>query len=336
MPVASNYNTLGDLKADLYKALDLYSLNGHETDPSDGYLADIQRKLFPAINRAMRKVYQTLYREKKIKDCLRHFEPAQPLAVKIDKSLERGAEQIVSLPQSAYCFSFRAVGTGKATLMMENTAGNSDVVREYAIRASQGKEEYFRDTLPCDTDASGALFPKALQFSSGSDRLCIYDLVFYDKETYLSKAIRGKWIPDYQTVAAEAPSDWLSMVSITDMEGREADPDAFTYQVGYLFTDRAHQGTYRLRYHAQPQVFDENTPEETEIEFPSLLYDAVVFAAASDLCPDTERERYAKLLYRFEEIAANYYSSEILDRSKRNQFYRSNQVGHTIRKGGRA
>ena len=308
------YN-LGQLRSDVYRALDEYSSNGIEHERCDGGTADTDKRFTAALNRAIRRLYlssaRTLYGARVV------FYPGKVLFSRDGFLVGSGESEELSLPDGAYAVSFDC--TGKGSLIAETAAGEKTV---FSLSSDFGCYESARFFLPdgcakITFSAAGSLLIRSLR---------VYSNAFLPEKSDENTA----FLPDGRKLYCSFPPLCAELCSVTKERSGEKIPcERFSFENGVLSCDERLAGEYTVYYYAYPEPIAENAPCETPVPLPPAASDALIYLVAAELCDREDGELYTRLLYKYRELLTNTYPSENIKRKNRYYAGRSFGLGKT-------
>lgn len=138
----------------------------------------------------------------------------------------------------------------------------------------------------------------------------------------LTKRTAATFTAEDGGTSAMLPENFFKAVEFT-LNGREVPTAHLAVKNGRLFCKEARAGeTGRLDYEVAPTDFHAAAPADKPVELPDVTADALVFLTAAELCPSEDSERYARLLYRYQDTVLNVYNIQ-RPRRGRNTFFSS-------------
>lgn len=298
----SRIHTYRECRDGVLKMLERYSSNGIENDC--GEMKDIIKRLPASINIHMRKLYEEFVREKKT--CRIAFSQKSK---KYDfGSFICDAENPFEAEISGKGLAFYAqvCGSGEISFVTENGA------QRYLISDTDGRIEMVRGLV--DTGETSEAVMNVIADSS----LQVLSLVIYEGVT------DEELICDDGLCSARLPDDCIRILGAYDCDGRNVVLSLFGLcgETGIITVDKSMAGEYDFEYLVCPAALSEDCGEEDRIALPPILFDALCYMCAADLCPASMGEVYSKLTYKYREILENYYDRESPGPFARNSFFK--------------
>lgn len=286
--------TLGQIRSNVYRALDEYSSNGREHERFGGGTADMDKRFIAALNCAVRRLYRSSSRT--LSEARVLFFSGKVLTCADGFLLEGGEEEIVSLSENAYSSAFEYCGSGKLTVT--DSDGNKT---DYPLSSAFGRYQTERIFLPDNAErmtfhAGGTLFIRLLRVYSPSG------LPEKNEEN-------RKLLPDGKRLYCAFPPLCAELCSVR-RGTTEYPSELFTLENGVLSCDVRHAGEYVVSYYAYPEPIAENAPFDTVIPLNPSASDALIYLVAAELCDREDGELYTRLLYKYRELLTNTYPCE--------------------------
>ena len=297
----SQIHTFGECRRSILKMLERYSSNGALN--CCGELEDIENRLVECINANMRKLYAEFVRCVEKKALV--FHSPEILYEYSPLYIEKDTEFCGNFPGKSFSFYIEVCGSGDVVF------GSADRIDTYSFDTATGETKILKGTLNGTSEENVSFTVNA------SSDVNLYSFVIY----------RGG-SPDYimpkGCCKARLPDNCAQLISITDERGNLVDKHLFDVSPWdmSITTRTENAGRYIIEYYAYPERLCEDCGDDANIKLPGVLFDALCYMCASDLCPSSEGELYSKLLYKYREILENYYDGAKNHASHRNSFYR--------------
>ncbi len=297
----SQIHTYGECRGSVLKMLERYSSNG--TLNSCGEMKDMENGLVESINANMRKLYAEFVRESRKKALI--FRAPRVICNFGPLYIEKGTEFTGSFSGKGFCFYAEVCGSGDIVFKSSNGFDS------YSFGTDFGETEILKGT------PTGATSGEISFTVSASDDVFLYSLVIYDGS-------HNEFIMPKGYCMARLPEGCAKVLSITDENGFLVSEDIFDISPSDLsvVTGAENSGKYVFEYYAYPDELAENCNDDAEIKLPGVLFDALCYMCAADLCPSSDGGLYSKLAYKYREILENYYDGARSHESERNSFYR--------------
>ena len=278
MSESTNAVTLGQVRADVLKVLDRYSLNGIPNPKGQGAGADLHARLTGALNTARRRVFAAC-----------HAGTAHlTLWVHRPANLAR-RDGHVYRASGARSVTFQVLGQACVTL----SDGEGRVLFEQQAFGDPLRYRVCRLSL-AEEDAAAEL---TLTFS-GPAPFCERHVAFY-QEAYPNE----EDIPLPGGVCRfSLPEEFLRVRSLLK-DGRPW--EHYAVEGRQLLLPAACTGEYVLLYDGLPPALPENAPDSTPWDVEPRLTDAIVLSAAYDLCDPAEAGLADRLANRYTEAMVN-------------------------------
>lgn len=299
--------TLGELRSCVYRALDEYSSNGMEHERFSGGTADTDKRFIAALNSAIRRVYLSCARTLSTLEVC--FRPGEILTQRESLLLTSSETVELTVPEGTGAVSFDYSGSGSLTY---KTAG--ETLQTVSLNSSFGQYGTYRGFLPAGAD----FVVMAAKGSFSLRRLRMYS------EASLYGNTDAAFLPDGKRLFCVFSPLCAELHSVT-RRGTAYPTDLFSFENGVLSCDEKYAGDYTVSFYAYPQPIAENAPYDTPISLPPAASDAVIYAAAAELCDREDGELYTRLLYKYRELLTNTYPAENLRR--KNSFFAGGLFG---------
>ncbi len=304
----SKIHTYRECRDNVLKMLERYSSDGIQNDC--GEMKDIEKRLPSSINIHMRKLYAQFLRSKKTSTVI--LSPPS-------KKYDFGSFEISNFDS----VSKEIRGNGLAC--HAELSGNGEVI----IVTEKTTEKYYFATAPGETEIFSAAIdvPKgtAAVILIGADPNAVLKVLsFVIYENFYGAGEYGELICADGKCCAKLPDDCAEVLAIYDKDGKAAKLSLFEFsERGNVVTAKSEMaGVYTLEYIAYPAELPENCRDDSEIILPPILFDALCYMCAADLCPAFDGEVYSKLTYKYREILENYYDRKPYYTKTRNSFYK--------------
>lgn len=302
--------TLGDIKKSVYKCLDEYSINGKVHSNLDGAGRDFENRIIDSINSNARRVYFSLVKNTLSENFI--FSMPNILSSVNSFSVSSGQSQSVTIPDGSGAASFMYCGKGSVSFC----DASDNVIKTYSLLSEYGCLTNFKDFIPGSVSY--------IKFSS-SDSFTIKHLRIYDSE--ISSGIMDKsMIPDGRYLYCKLPDNFAGIKTFKSLNSNSVLNDIFSFDDTRLFCPEKYAGEYKIEYFAYPPAFSEFSSDNEVLYLPPIACTAVIYAVAADLCFNEDSSVYSKLIYKFQDICNNCYSSAGLEERKRNSFYSTASV----------
>lgn len=306
--MTENTHTLGEIKDRIYKALDQFSVNGEKSLADGGAKADMELKMLSAINSGLSRISFSLPSISKALP----VEFSRPEIITSKQAEKSGSTESSALsleiPQGHKKLYLSARVCGSLTLCAFDGDENEVFCRDIETRLGLTVTE--NACIESQADIRRVSF-------GGSYYL--QNLVIYSAKGCPS--LSEEEIPPYGKTAICLPSDFGKVDSLYLGEKR-LDKENYEICGGCLFTNDITDGFGRLEYTPRVQNFSESSCEEDTIDLPEIAVCALVYLAASELCPIGDGELYARLISKYQDIALNCRRDD-MDKVCRNSFYRA-------------
>ena len=118
--------------------------------------------------------------------------------------------------------------------------------------------------------------------------------------------------------------NFAKICAVYDEKGFPAPLELFDISVsdGTVKTNLKNAGAYIFEYYIYPEKLPGDCPDDAQIILPPILFDALCYMCASDLCPSSDGELFSKLTYKYREILENYYDGSRNLTAGRNSFFK--------------
>lgn len=297
----SQIHTFGECRRSVLKMLERYSSNGALN--CCGELRDIENRLVECINANMRKLYAEFVRSIEKKTLV--FHSPKILCEYGPLYIEKGTEFCGDFSGKSFCFYVEVCGGGDIVF------SSSDGIDTYSFDTDFSETKILKGSLKGASDGN-----VSFTVNSKSD-VSLFSFVIYEGGS-----------PDYimpkGSCKARLPENCAELIGITDEKGNPMDKDLFDVSPWEMsiVTGSENSGRYIIEYYAYPERLCEDCGDDAQIKLPGVLFDALCYMCAADLCPSSDGEIYSKLLYKYREILENYYDGAKNHASHRNSFYR--------------
>lgn len=295
---------ISDLRDDVFKLLERYSSNGSENDIGES--KDILNRFPSCFNRVMRKLCCefSIYRKK----VSLAFEA--PCVLQSYEGYELSGDEMLSrnIPKGAT--AYRIVCSGNGELAFINCGETSAVSISNSVG---GISEYKGFILSTGEDSHFLI--------AGTPRLKVYSFEIYGgfegSDDELSLLSGGS------KCTLKLPEDFLGMCMAYNASGDRVDEDIFdiSYIDGTVSVQKEMAGVYTFEYSASHEHYPGLSNLKYEVKLPPMLYDALTYMCAAELCPSYDGEMYSKLTYKYREVLENCYRKERRLYEGRNSFY---------------
>ncbi len=297
-------HTFEELRTRVLKLLERYSSNGVQN--SCGEVKDIEARLVESTNTHLRKLYSELLRPVRrvqIKIKKLNFLCTKKYTIKQNKPL---VWENVGTGMVFYCKV-----RGDMTFTVESESGS----KVYTMHSDNGEP-----TVICGSAKSCKDSYMKFKAETATEAEFLEFFAFwgatYAEDEEVEITTDGIMFP-------KIPEDCAELIAIYDKSGRKVSSDIVEYSTysGRLYTDNKNYGEYTVEYVALPQEISSDTTGEEFIRLPSVLFDALCYMCASDICPANDGNVFSKLTYKYREILENYYSRSRSFTSGRNSFF---------------
>lgn len=287
--------TLGKIRSDVFRALDEYSRNGAAHEIYFGGTGDIDKRFVPALNAAIRLVFLAGSRSIKTSRVSLRLPIAALEKRGITLSGGKTAEIETGFEAGALCALYS--GSGKVSFFDPENA----LLGSRALSSDCGVFCSLRTLLP---EGTASVTFEAEKTSA----LSVKVLFVYDRNEACAYPSE-EFLPDFEKLYCAFSPRCAEIVSVV-REGRRGSAvpnpqDVFTAEGGLLSCACQYAGDYLVSYTEFPQEIAENALPDTEIPLTPVAYDAVVYAAAAELCRREDGELYTRLIYKYREILMN-------------------------------
>lgn len=303
--------TLKELKENIYRAIDEYSVNGNILSGENGIRSDIEKKLISSINTQLRKIDLCFAnREKEINY---RFYPLKTILYKKDMELSKDGRFYFPLPNDAFGIYFELCGSVNIEYTVEEFG---DVQYETAESDFTGKTEV-RYIIPHEILDGVQTQGITIHSPNGAH---IYNLTIYSYAQYQEGCTEQEacLVPAPGYMCAYLPKDFSSFKAARDKSGKLYEKD-FVFTKDTVSVKGECVREIQMKYHPAPQSFTGEELEET-IDLPMVLCDALVYAVAAEVCPIEEQILFSHLNYKYQDTMANYYSRKTPAQPERNVF----------------
>jgi len=314
---SKNY-TLGECRERILKLLERFSSNGNPN--SCGEVEDIKNRFITCVNIHINKLWYEFSAEKR--ECDISF--YRPKCIADTSPVKLGEGETFSKSISGRKTGYYLVLGGKGTVTV--FCGESSAV--YAVDTLPGAFTVIKgacgnngeDVSNFVINANTYIHVKAFE---------VYEGVENDSNVYGLLYGKGK-------TAAFLPEDCSRILSLYNENGKDISRYADTdekLRIMILPASVGERGS--LEYIPYPPSFKEDASDSELLALSPVMYDALCYMCACDLCPADDGQLYSRLMYKYREILEN-----IFDRHRsfgaRNSFYRLiGRIGLIPRRQGR-
>ena len=297
-------HTLEELRVRVLKLLERYSSNG--VINTCGEISDINGRLVESANTHLRMLYSEILR------------PVRRVQINIKKLNFLCSKQYTI--KSGKPLIWESLGTGMVfyckvrgdmTFTVESESGSVS----YEIYSKNGEP-----TVLCGSakNCKDSHMKFRAQTSTEAEFLEFYAFwgATYGEGEEIEVTSEGIMFP-------KIPGDCAEIISIYDKNGRKVTQGTVEYSLysGRLYADVKNYGIYTLEYVVAPHEISSDATDEENIRLPDILFDALCYMCASDICPASDGNVFSKLTYKYREILENYYSRSRNLVSSRNSFF---------------
>jgi len=304
--------TLAELKDRIYKAIGEYSVNGQEIAVTAFEKADMEKSIINAINVSVTKAIQYLPVYTRTLEL--YFPDIIPLLFKEKIELKQGEEKCFDIKGGSENAVIRLCCCGNARAI---TSFEDTVLAEQEILCEKNgeiKTYTFVSALPKGTQISIT----ALEGGVYIDSVYCADIVGVCKENEIEH------FPKFGKTFAKADVA-IQRITYAAKDGKSIPVHKYSYKNGYVYTCTEEIGKTILHYIPSPMVFTQDSPEDEMLCLPEITVCAIVYLAASELCPASDADVYNRLTYKYRDIVLNCYDRNKEDR--RNSFYTKKKRG---------
>ncbi len=304
--------TLAELKDRIYKAIGEYSVNGEEIAVTAFEKADMEKSIINAINVSVTKAIQYLPVYTRTLEL--YFPDIIPLLFKEKIELKLGEQVRFDIKDTAEKAVIRLCYCGNAKVV---TSFEDTVLAEHQISCEKNgeiKTSTFVSALPKGTQISIT----ALEGGVYIDSVYCADIVGVCKENEIEH------FPKSGKTFAKADAA-IQQITYAAKDGKNIPVHNYSYKNGYVYACAEESGKTLIHYTPSPTVFTQNSPEDEMLCLPEITVCAIVYLAASELCPASDADVYNRLTYKYRDIVLNCYDRNKEDR--RNSFYTQKKRG---------
>ena len=298
-------HTLGECKDTVFQMLERYSHNG--TTYSGGEKADLEARFLPSVNRHLRKL--SFEYPGPVETARMVFPTARPAFELENVDLRDGDSRTRLFSGYDLAFYGRFLGSGFVTFTV---AGETTT---FPFDADFGTPQVLRGYL--------GQFGDTIQFSVAcASHGVVEQLVVYDGFSSLDTDVNDPELipaPGFSTLSL--PKNFLKLVRVTNEAGEKVDEAIFSFDSDHVTVRAADAGRYVFEYRALPEPLTDSSAPATPLPLPAMLFDALCYLVAADLCPSGDGDLFAKLTYKAREVLENYYDASPLRREGRNRFF---------------
>lgn len=309
--------TLGECKKRILKLLERYSSNGAEN--GIGEVLDIRNRVADCVNVHLNKLYYEFSNEKKKSEIF--FCP-------YEKTFDYGSFEVTENSV------FQRFFDGEKVAFYVCAQGAGQIIfytpletYRYAINTSGGESCVVRGFF----DNGGK---ESCRFIVGAEpQLKIHSFVVYDG--FYSDGCK-ELVCDSEKLAAFLPKDCAKVLGLIPKNKNFSENVNFEINESErtIAVPQKFAGDYIMEYIPYAPEVSEN--DDCAFCLSPIIFDALCYMCAADLCPASDGELFSKLTYKYREILANIY-----DRRKnyglRNVFYggKAKRANSLIKKGKR-
>lgn len=292
--------TLSECRTRILKLLERYSSNGIPNNC--GEVRDIENRLITSLNIHLNKLWYE-FSDTRCKSTVSFVSP-----VCIEKFgcmyINGGNSEYLCIGGKNSCFYLVAKGKG---ILQINSPSSSF---EHRIDTDPGS--YAVITGPID---SRELYDCDAYFYAETD-LDIKEFVIYG-DVPSPELLCGE-----DGAVALLPQDCSRIISLSSVyNGRElSDICEVLEDKRIIKITSEYSGEYVIEYLPYPPCFPDDADDSFEIFLSPVMFDALCYLCASDLCPANDNALYTKLTYKYREILENIYDRH-RSYKMRNKFY---------------
>ncbi len=281
--------------------LERYSSNG--TVNTVGEVKDLEERLPASIGVHLRKLYEEYGLGRRKAEVL--FKAPTVLDDYHAFSLDSSAVFSQRLVGNGLSYRIRACGTGDLIFVSCGAAEN------VTFESSPGEV----------IEHSGRIYPEddlGCFILMAKPSLEVHSFEIYTDSLYGGASrVFGK-----DKSAVSLPKDFSRLLGIYDERGTKMPISAFDLcEDGMLVTDSKNDGVYTLDYLSLPENITSENIASAAITLPPVLFDALCYMCAADICPVSDGETVSKLTYKYREILENFYDRYTEPSVGRNRFY---------------
>lgn len=297
-------HTFEELRTRVLKLLERHSSNGKAN--TCGEVSDIEGRLIESANTHLRMLYSEILR------------PVRRVQIKIKKLNFLCTRQYTIKPNKPLVWEEVGNGTvfyckvrGDMTFTVESESGSNS----YQIYSENGEPSIVYGTAKSYKDRFIKFKAETTSEAEFLEFYAFCGATYYEGEE-IEVTADGIMFP-------KIPEDCTEIVAIYDKYGRKVMSDIVEYSAysGRLYTDKKNYGTYTLEYIVAPREISQDTEVSEQIRLPGVLFDALCYMCAADICPANDGNVFSKLTYKYREILENYYCRSRNYELKRNSFF---------------
>ena len=296
--------TYKEFRDTVLQHLERFSSNGREN--TLGEVIDIEKRLPEILSARLRSIYD----EYGIGRSLKKLEVGKYSLVYYGEDFTVESEEQIELPRHFSKFAYHLVASGSASVFFSDCQSS----KTHRIDTADGEYIQLSGTAKADGE-----YPAMLLV--GLDTLHIRSLEIVAVPDFVTDFLPIE--TDTFRSLANLPDNISRIIEICDEDGRSLSEEAFRPYSEYgvlailarvdhpLFADCL----------TNPETVTEDNLDTVKITLPPILYDALCYACAADVCPSSDSEIAARLTYRYREILENVYDRHKDVSAGRNRFY---------------
>ncbi len=297
--------TLGLLKDCIYKELDEFSLNGEETHFSDSLKSDLELRMLYAINSSATRVLTSIPTLNKS-----HFALLKESPVVLFKQ-NISASEFSYAPEQTYTrLAVHFYYTGLCEICF--LAQDGKILYQDKINALGNQLCEYRRII--DVSEPVAL----ITLKNENHGLSVSDLVIRNIQ---NSDITEELISPYGQVCVSLPQNVLTVTSV-NVDGHLLCENDYYLQDSILFCNSKYQGKAQITYRPSAPVFTQDSDDDEPIGLSDTVCLAIIYLAASQLCPQENGPTYTRLIANYQNVIANHYNCENKTDRIINNFYR--------------
>lgn len=316
---SKKYN-LGECRERILRLLERYSSNGNINNT--GEIADIEYRLITSLNIHLNKLWYE-FPDTAAQSDVSFFCPECAFDF---GSMRLGSGETVSGHFGGDKLGFYMTVKGNGQLVFNTASGQSQL---YLIDTEPGMYTVIKGAI--DNPGEDANF--VLKADTGLD---VITFVIY--KNVESAAQEQELLCDKASVAAFLPGDCSKVLSLTKNNDNTnyAEYCRVDEEKRIITIPKKLSAHYILGYIPYPPNFTQDAQNSAEIALSPVMFDALCYMCAADLCPANDSELYSKLTYKYREILENIYDRQRGCRIK-NSFYGlvRRRMGIALKKHGR-
>lgn len=315
---SKKYN-LGEFRVRILQLLERYSSNGKKN--TLGEVEDIQLKLISSLNINFNKLWYE-FPDTRLQTDISFLNPESVLELEnIRICSGEPVTQRFNVEKPA--FSLTVSGTG---ILLFQVASMQQV---YSIETAPGTYTVINGYI--DTMAG-----RDVSFSLEADT-CLDVKSFIIYENIESSVGEYMLLCDKSRVAAFLPSDCSKILYL------QRDNDNINYAEYCEIDEKNHIvkipkkfcSDYVLGYIPYPPCIALDAHDSTVIDISPVMFDALCYMCAAELCPANDSELYSRLIYKCREILENIYDRQRGCRIKNSFYGLVRRTGTALKKYGR-